>query len=73
MEKRDVQETATRLSKVFLKKLVDGIIVEACRPNRGREYTGAYEQLDLLEYKRFLVSYAYCDLFKDMEVEYGQY
>ena len=71
MENRE--EKVTQMGKNFVKKLISGEILEASRPNKGHEYTGAYEQLDLLEYQRFLHSYTYTDLFANVEVEYGQY
>lgn len=71
MENRE--EKVTQMGKNFVKKLISGEILEASVPNKGHEYTGAYEQLDLLEYQRFLHSYTYTDLFANVEVEYGQY
>lgn len=61
------------LAQKFIKKLKSGEIVEASRPNKGREYTGGYEKMDLDIYKGFLTSYTYKDLFANQEVEYGQY
>lgn len=63
----------SRLAKNFIKKLRNGDIVEASRPNKGKEYTGGYEKMDLERYKEFLASYTYKDLFVNQEVEYGQY
>lgn len=67
------EEKVIQMGKRFVEKLITGEILEASRPNKGHEYTGAYELLDLLEYRRFLSSYTYTDLFAETEVEYGQY
>lgn len=67
------QEQISSMGRQFVQKLMDGKILEASRPNKAPEYTGAYEQLDLLEYRRFLSSYTYSDLFVETEAEYGQY
>lgn len=62
-----------RLADEFIVKLRTGEIREASRPNSGRDYTGAYEQIDLEEYKEFIRSYTYRDLFRNPGVEYGKY
>ena len=73
MKNKNRSEQVVQLGQNFLKKLMNGEILEATRPNKGREYTGIYEKLDLLEYRRFLCSYTYKDLFDSSEAEYGQY
>ena len=57
----------------FVEKLRSGEICEATRPNSGKDYTGSYEQIDLMEYKEFIESYTYRDLFGNPEVDYGKY
>jgi len=72
MENR-CREEGVRLADEFIVKLRTGEIREASRPNSGRDYTGAYEQIDLEEYKEFIRSYTYRDLFRNPGVEYGKY
>lgn len=67
------REEGIRLAERFVGRLRCGEIVEASRPNKGREYTGGYETMDLEIYKEFLASYTYKDIFVNQEVEYGQY
>lgn len=73
MKRDSYKHEGIKLAEEFLEKLYSGEIVEACRPNKGKEYTGGYEELDLNEYKEFLTSYTYKDLFTNQEIEYGQY
>lgn len=73
MQVEKYRAEGSRLAEKFVNKLIKGEIVEASRPNKGKEYTGSYEKIDLEIYKDFLSSYTYRDLFASQEVEYGQY
>lgn len=73
MQVKKYEAEGSRLAEEFVRKLINGEIVEASRPNKGKEYTGSYEKIDLEVYKDFLASYTYRDLFANQEVEYGQY
>ncbi|MGF0032220.1 hypothetical protein ACQRBN_04550 [Bariatricus sp. SGI.154] len=73
MKMEQYKAEGTKLAEKFLEKLRSGEIVEASRPNKGKEYTGGYEKMDLKEYKEFLTSYTYKDLFANQEIEYGEY